>query len=230
MAKVYRSHFGSSCIILPHPPTPIPVSREEAWKVYLPPASTLDPSGGRGPGLGGTRCPRKHVPPPQIFLDGAGAFPLRCLSPGVFLPFGLLPPTGLVPFSGKGKKGTPPFLRSPLRPRYSPYTFRAAGNERSSPPARQYLYEVGLRLHEGCTTVAAATLGGGAAAPSELRSTRDPFHETPRLRDGADCVCPISLYRARKLASSLQFRQTFWDSSHLQSTLTRLVRPHLIRV
>ena len=49
---------------------------------------------------GGTWCPRKHVPPSQNFLDGAGVFPFWCLSPGVFLPFGLLPPTGLVPFSG----------------------------------------------------------------------------------------------------------------------------------
>lgn len=40
------------------------------------------------------------------------------------------------------------------------------------------------------------------------------FSETPRLRDGADCVCPIQLYRARP-ASSLVDSIPFWDSSHL---------------
>ena len=29
------------------------------------------------------------------------------------------------------------------------------------------------------------------------------FSETPRLRDGADCVCPIQLYRARPASSSV---------------------------
>ena len=138
--KGYRSHFGSSCIILPHPPTPIPVSREEAWKVYLPPASTLDPSGGRGPGLGGNSVPKEARSP---FSN----FPGRCrgFSPLVFVTRGFSPlwpssPYWTCTFFGQREKGTPPFLRSPLRPRYSPYTFRVAGNERSSPPARQYLY------------------------------------------------------------------------------------------
>ena len=164
MAKVYRSHFGSSCIILPHPPTPIPVSREEAWKVYLPSASTPDPSGGRGPGLGRNFVPRKHVPPSQIFLDGAGVFPLWCLSPGVFLPFGLLPPTGLVPFSGKGEKGTPPFLRPLYVPGTHPTPFERLGMRDLRPPLGSTCTKVGLLL-QGCTIVVAATHGGGAAAP-----------------------------------------------------------------
>ena len=40
------------------------------------------------------------------------------------------------------------------------------------------------------------------------------FSETPRLRDGADCVCPIQLYRARPASSSVD-SIPFWDSSHL---------------
>ena len=40
------------------------------------------------------------------------------------------------------------------------------------------------------------------------------FSETPRLRDGADCVCPITLYRARPASSSVD-SIPFWDSSHL---------------
>ena len=165
MAKVYRSHFGSSCIILPHPPTPIPVSREEAWKVYLPPASTLDPSGGRGPGLGGNLVPKEARSPFSNFPGRCrGFFPLWCLSPGVFLPFGLLPPTGLVPFSGKGK-GEPPLFCDPLYvPGTHPTPFERLGMRDLRPPLGSTCTKVGLLL-QGCTIVVAATHGGGAAAP-----------------------------------------------------------------
>ena len=113
---------------------------------------------------GGTWCPRKHVPPSQIFLDGAGVFPLWCLSPGVFLPFGLLPPTGLVPFSGKGEKGTPPFLRPLYVPGTHPTPFERLGMRDLRPPLGSTCTKVGLLL-QGCTIVVAATIGGGAAAP-----------------------------------------------------------------
>ena len=163
MAKVDRSHFGSSCIILPHPPTPVPVSREEAWKVYLPSASTLDQSEGRGPGLGGARCPKSTFPRLKIFLDGAGVFPLGVCHRG-FFPRGLLPPTGRVPFLAKGDRGLPP-LEAPFSvPGTNPTPFERLGMRDLRPPLGSTCTKVGLLL-QGCTTVVAATRGGGAAAP-----------------------------------------------------------------
>ena len=47
------------------------------------------------------------------------------------------------------------------------------------------------------------------------------FSETPRLRDGADCVCPITLYRARPASSSID-SIPFWDSSHLIRLMGRM--------
>ena len=47
------------------------------------------------------------------------------------------------------------------------------------------------------------------------------FSETPRLRDGADCVCPIQLYRARPASSSVD-SIPFWDSSHLIRLMGRM--------
>ena len=165
MAKVYRSHFGSSCIILPHPPTPIPVSREEAWKVYLPPASTLDPSGGRGPGLGGNLVPKEARSP---FSN----FPGRCrgFSPLVFVTRGFSPlwpssPCWTCTFFGQRGKGDPPPFCDPLYvPGTHPTPFERLGMRDLRPPLGSTCTKVGLLL-QGCTIVVAATHGGGAAAP-----------------------------------------------------------------
>ena len=156
MAKVYRSHFGSSCIILPHPPTPIPVSREEAWKVYLPPASTLDPSGGRGPGLGGNLVPKDARSP---FSN----FPGRCRG-WFFSPLAFFPLLDLYLFRTKGGRGIPP-LEAPLYvPGTHPTPFERLGMRDLRPPLGSTCTKVGLLL-QGCTIVVAATHGGGAAAP-----------------------------------------------------------------
>ena len=94
----------------------------------------------------------------------------------------LFPPFRLVPFPGQGPRHVPIHLSS--------------GWEREILAPHYAL--VGYEVLRDCTTVVAATKGGGAAAPSELRPTRDPIHETPRLRDGADYVCTDQLYRARE--------------------------------
>ena len=166
MAKVYRSHFGSSCIILPHPPTPIPVSREEAWRVYPSSASTPDSSEGRGPGLGGARCPRKHVPPPQNFPGRCRGFPLLVLvTRGFFSPLAFFPLLDLYLFRDKGGKGDPPLFETPLYvPGTNPTPFERLGMRDLRPPLGSTCTKVGLLL-QGCTIVVAATHGGGAAAP-----------------------------------------------------------------
>ena len=115
---------------------------------------------------GGTWCPRKHVPPPQNFPGLCRGFPLWCLSPGVFLPFGLLPPFWTCTFFGqRGERGPPPFFETPLYvPGTNPTPFERLGMRDLRPPLGSTRTKVGLLL-QGCTIVVAATHGGGAAAP-----------------------------------------------------------------
>ena len=151
---------------MPHPPTPIPVSREEAGKVYLPSASNLDPSGGRGPGLGGNLVPKEARSPfSKISWTVPGFFPFGVCHQGFFSPWAFFPLSGLVPFSGKGGKGDPPLFETPLYvPGTHPTPFERLGMRDLRPPLGSTRTKVGLLL-QGCTTVVAATHGGGAAAP-----------------------------------------------------------------
>ena len=88
------------------------------------------------------------------------------------------------------------------------------------PPLGSTCTKVGLLL-QGCTIVVAATHGGWCCSALGAALDTGSFSETPRLRDGADCVCPIQLYRARP-ASSLVDSIPFWDSSHLIRLMGRM--------
>ena len=164
MAKVDRSHFGSSCSFAP--PTHTYTGISGGGLEGTPSFSLYSRSvRGKGSRSRGSSVPKEHVPPPQKFSWTVPGFsPLVFVTRGFFLPLGLLPPTGRVSFSDKGGKGDSP-LEAPLYvPGTHPTPFERLGMRDLRPPLGSTCTKVGLLL-QGCTIVVAATHGGGAAAP-----------------------------------------------------------------
>ena len=165
MAKVDRSHFGSSCSFAPPTHTYTGISGGGLEGI---PSFSLYSRSVRGKGVqvsGGTWCPRKHVSPSQNFPGLCRGF-----SPLVFVTRGFSPlrpssPYWTCTFFGQRGKGDPPPFEAPLYvPGTHPTPFERLGMRDLRPPLGSTCTKVGLLL-QGCTIVVAATHGGGAAAP-----------------------------------------------------------------